>query len=222
MHNKVYLYAKIAYFCYNFSIKTKKLYDKYCVKNIKAFSQKLIPNLDYPVYGIQVPLIREMAEEIEDLDFKIRYHEDVLLRGFIIAKRKTPVEEKLALITTHLPLLSTWDETDTFASSLKFRKKEIDKAYEYFYSLLSDERTFVRRIAVVWIMGNRKKVSAPLKEQLDGISKVRNDDYYIAMAVAWALSSYYITDRELTKPYIDKADDVIKKMTMLKIRDSRR
>lgn len=201
---------------------TKKLYDKYCVKNIKAFSQKLIPNLDYPVYGIQVPLLREMAEEIEDLDFEIRYHEDVLLRGFIIAKRKTPVEEKLALITTHLPLLSTWDETDTFASSLKFRKKEIDKAYEYFYSLLSDERIFVRRIAVVWIMGNRKKVSAPLKEQLDGISKVRNDDYYIAMAVAWALSSYYITDRELTKPYIDKADDVIKKMTMQKIRDSRR
>ena len=163
---------------------TKNLYDKYCVKNIKAFSEKLIPNLDYPVYGIQVPLIREMAEEIEDLDFEIRYHEDVLLRGFIIAKKKTPVEEKLALITTHLPLLSTWDETDTFASSLKFRKKEIDKAYEYFYSLLSDERTFVRRIAVVWIMGNRKKVSAPLKEQLDGISKVRNDDYYIAMAVA--------------------------------------
>lgn len=201
---------------------TKNLYDKYCVKNIKAFSEKLIPNLDYPVYGIQVPLIREMAEEIEDLDFEIRYHEDVLLRGFIIAKRKTPVEEKLALITTHLPLLSTWDETDTFASSLKFRKKEIDKAYEYFYSLLSDERIFVRRIAVVWIMGNRKKVSAPLKEQLDGISKVRNDDYYIAMAVAWALSSYYITDRELTKPYIDKADDVIKKMTMQKIRDSRR
>lgn len=201
---------------------TKKLYDKYCVKNIKAFSQKLIPNLDYPVYGIQVPLIREMAEEIEDLDFEIRYHEDVLLRGFIIAKRKTPVEEKLALITTHLPLLSTWDETDTFASSLKFRKKEIDKAYEYFYSLLSDERIFVRRIAVVWIMGNRKKVSAPLKEQLDGISKVRNDDYYIAMAVAWALSSYYITDRELTKPYIDKADDVIRKMTMQKIRNSRR
>ena len=201
---------------------TKNLYDNYCVKNIKAFSQKLIPNLDYPVYGIQVPLLREMAEEIEDLDFEIRYHEDVLLRGFIIAKRKTPVEEKLALITTHLPLLSTWDETDTFASSLKFRKKEIDKAYEYFYSLLSDERIFVRRIAVVWIMGNRKKVSAPLKEQLDGISKVRNDDYYIAMAVAWALSSYYITDRELTKPYIDKADDVIKKMTMQKIRDSRR
>lgn len=201
---------------------TKKLYDKYCEKNIKSFSEKLIPNLDYPVYGIQIPLIREIAEEIEDLDFEIRYHEDVLLRGFIIAKRKIPVDEKLDLITTHLPLLSTWDETDTFASSLKFRKKEIDKAYEYFYSLLSDERIFVRRIAVVWIMGNRKKVRAPLKEQLDGISKVRNDDYYIAMAVAWALSSYYITDRELTEPYIDKADDVIRKMTMQKIRDSRR
>ena len=201
---------------------TKKLYDKYCVKNIKAFSQKLIPNLDLPIYGMQVPLLRKIAKELDDADFEIKYHEDVLLRGFIIAKRKTELDEKLKLIETHLPLLSTWDETDTFASSLKFRKKEIDKAYEYFYSLLSDERTFVRRIAVVWIMGNRKKVSAPLKEQLDGISKVRNDDYYIAMAVAWALSSYYITDRELTKPYIDKADDVIRKMTMQKIRDSRR
>ena len=201
---------------------TKTLYDKYTMKNIKAFQEKLIPSLDYPIYGIQVPILRKIAKEIDDIDFEIRYHEDVLLRGFVIAGKKIGVEEKLSLLNTQLPLLSTWDETDTFASSLKFRKKEIDKAYEYFYSLLSDERTFVRRIAVVWIMGNRKKVSAPLKEQLDGISKVRNDDYYIAMAVAWALSSYYITDRELTKPYIDKADDVIRKMTMQKIRDSRR
>ena len=58
---------------------TKKLYDKYCVKNIKAFSQKLIPNLDYPVYGIQVPLIREMAEEIEDLDFNVDEFEDAYM-----------------------------------------------------------------------------------------------------------------------------------------------
>ena len=42
------------------------------------------------------------------------------------------------------------------------------------------------------------------------------------MAIAWALSSYYITDRKLTEPYIEKADKVITKMTIQKIRDSRR
>ena len=201
---------------------TKELYDRHCVKNIKAFSQKLIPNLDYPLYGIQVPILREIAKTIEDIDFKIVYHEDVLLRGFIIAKKKIPIEEKLQLLDTQLDLLSTWDETDTLASSLKFGKKEIDKAYEYFCALLSDERIYVRRIAVVWIMSNRNKLSVPLKEQLDGIIKVKNDDYYIAMAIAWALSSYYITDKKLTESYIEKADEVITKMTIQKIRDSRR
>ena len=150
---------------------TKELYDRHCVKNIKAFSQKLIPNLDYPLYGIQVPILREIAKTIEDVDFEIVYHEDVLLRGFIIAKKKIPIEEKLHLLDTQLDLLSTWDETDTLASSLKFGKKEIDKAYEYFCALLSDERIYVRRIAVVWIMSNRNKLSVPLKEQLDGIIK---------------------------------------------------
>lgn len=73
---------------------TKKLYDKYCVENIKAFSEKLIPNLDYPVYGIQVPLLREMAEEIEDLDFEIRYHEDVLLMRIYHSKEENTCGRK--------------------------------------------------------------------------------------------------------------------------------
>ena len=56
---------------------TKSLYDKYTMKNIKAFQEKLIPNLDYPIYGIQVPILRKIAKEIDDIDFEIRYHEDV-------------------------------------------------------------------------------------------------------------------------------------------------
>lgn len=201
---------------------TKTLYDKHTRKNIKAFQEKLIPNLDYPIYGIQVPILRKIAKEIDDIDFEIRYHEDVLLRGFVIAGKKIGVDEKLSLLNTQLPLLSTWDETDTLASSLKFGKKEIERAYSYFSALLDDERIYVRRIAVVWIMSNRTKVSTPLDTQLESIAKVKNDDYYIAMALAWALSSYYITDRELTKPYIEKSDEVVKKMTAQKIRDSRR
>lgn len=201
---------------------TKTLYDKHTMKNIKAFQEKLIPNHDYPIYGIQVPILRKIAKEIDDIDFEIRYHEDVLLRGFVIAGKKIGVEEKLSLLNTQLPLLSTWDETDTLASSLKFGKKEIERAYSYFSALLDDERIYVRRIAVVWIMSNRTKVSTPLDAQLESIAKVKNDDYYIAMALAWALSSYYITDKELTKPYIEKSDEVVKKMTAQKIRDSRR
>ena len=91
----MYLYAKIAYFCYNFSMDTKNLYDKYCVKNIKAFSQKLIPNLDYPVYGIQVPLLREMAEEIEDLDlFDIREIFDSKCREFNELMNNSSIQHK--------------------------------------------------------------------------------------------------------------------------------
>ena len=142
---------------------TENLYKPYIDTAYRDFSMKLTKNIDRPYIGVRLPILRKLAKEIGDIDFPVVYHEDVLLRGFIIAKKKIPIEEKLHLLDTQLDLLSTWDETDTLASSLKFGKKEIDKAYEYFCALLSDERIYVRRIAVVWIMSNRNKLSVPLK-----------------------------------------------------------
>ena len=71
-------------------------------------------------------------------------------------------------------------------------------------------------------MSNRNKIPSPIESQLEAIVKVKNDDYYIAMAIAWAISCYYITDPDKTVPYIEKVDDEVKKMAMQKIRDSRR
>ncbi len=202
---------------------TEHLYMQAGGKNIKEFSAKLIPNCDYPIYGVRIPELRKIAKTLDDTDFEIKYHEDVLLRGFIIASRKIGVREKLELLSGHLDYLATWDETDTLASSLKFGKKEIDIAYEYFAGLLEDSRLYARRLAVVWIMSNRAKVSADLEEQLDLLVKVRTDDgYYIEMALAWALSFYYISDRKICTPYMEMVSENVKKMAMQKIRDSRR
>lgn len=203
-------------------METTKLYDNISDDKIKAFNEKLIPNLDYPAYGVRIPELRKIAKNTKDMDFEIKYHEDVLLRGFIIAARKCPIEEKLELLNTQLNLLKTWDETDTLSASLKFGKKEIERAYAYFHSLLADERVYAHRLAVVWIMSNRNKISSPIESQLEAIVKVKNDDYYIAMAIAWAISCYYITDPDKTVPYIEKVDGEVKKMAMQKIRDSRR
>lgn len=203
-------------------MKTEMLYRGRGSEKQRAFHAKLVPNLDLPIYGLKIPELREIAKGLDNPDLEIKYHEDVLLRGFIICRMKCPIEEKIRLIDSQLPLLSTWDETDTFASSLKFGKKEMERAFAYFTSLLQNDGIYVRRLAVVWIMANRKKLETPYKQQLELIAKVRNDDYYIAMAIAWALSFYYIDDPDTATGYIENSDEMIKKMAKQKIRDSRR
>ncbi len=200
----------------------KVLYEGKKDERLVAFSTRLIPNLDYPLYGIRLPELKKISKHIDTYDIPITYHEDVILRGYVIANMKCPAEEKLRVLDSHLDYLKTWDETDTLASALKFKVHEIETAYSYFTSLLSDERVYSRRLAVVWIMLNRNKVREDKKAQLDRISKVKAEDYYIQMALAWALCTYYTDDSAMTEPYILKTSEAVQKMTRSKIRDSRK
>ncbi len=210
-------------FSYHVFMTRLEFYEKAKEEHLKPFTEKLVPNIDYPAIGIRLPRLKEFAKTTDDFTFEIKYHEDVLLRGLIIANKKCDFKEKIPLINSHLQYLSSWDETDTFSSALKVKKSDRMNAYVYFKSMLKDERIYVKRLAIVWIMSNRNKIDVPLKEQLDTITNIYIDDeYYLKMALAWALSNYYITDGTLTRPYIEAIDEKTRKMAEQKIRDSRR
>lgn len=200
---------------------TYQLYLPYISKEYSSFSNKIVKDVDYPILGVRLPVLRTLAKEIDELDFPIRYHEDVLLRGFVIAFRRCPVKEKLSLITTQLPLLKSWDEVDSFSAALKFRKADMDEAYSYFKKLFKDERVFVRRLAIVWIMQNKKSFD-DIDEMLALITSVKNDDYYVSMAIAWALCDFYILSPDSTLPYFKVVDEETRRRARQKCRDSYR
>ena len=157
-------------------------------------------------------------EKYAEFSSRLTKNHDLPYRGVRI-----PVLRKIGkeLINKHLDVLKTWDEVDTFASSIKPRKNEADEVLTYFLSLMKDKRTMPRRLGIVTLMALRKLFPDHRKEILDAIVAADNDEYYVSMAVAWALSFFYIDDKA-TEDWIKRVSPATEKRTRQKIRESRR
>lgn len=200
---------------------TEALYAPYADERYKEFSSKLTRIHDLPYAGVRIPVLRKLAKEIEEISFPVRFHEDVLLRGFWIASRPLPFTAKEDLLRSHFQYLMTWDEADTLAASLKLRKSEEEEAYAFFVSVLSDARQMVRRLGIVSLMTHRKRFQDRKEEMLRLITEADSSEYYISMAVAWALSFFFIDDPS-TEAWLDKVSPATAQRARQKIRDSRR
>ena len=183
---------------------TEALYAPYADERYKEFSSKLTRIHDLPYAGVRIPVLRKLAKEIEDISFPVRSHEDVLLRGFWIASRPIPFIGKEDLLKSHFKYLMTWDEADTLVASIKLRKG-----------------TMVRRLGIVSLMTHRKRFQDRKEEMLRLITEADSSEYYISMAVAWALSFFFIDDPS-TEAWLDKVSPATAQRARQKIRDSRR
>ena len=201
---------------------TDALYAPYRNEKTKAFNEKITKDEVYPQAGVRIPVLRSLAKTISNPDeITIRYHEDVILKGLAIAAMKAPLKEKLSKLGSMLDALSAWDHADVIASSLKPRKAEREEALAYFLELLEDKRTFPRRLGIVYLMSHRKDYGNK-EELLEAITEADNQEYYISMAVAWALSFFYIDDNDTALPYFERVSEETRKRAWQKVRDSRR
>ena len=200
-------------------VDTEQLYDKYKDANYKKFAKSLSPTDKLDRIGIRIPDLRKLAKTIKADDIEIKYHEDVILKGLAIANEKISFNEKAKKLDKLLPYLSSWDQTDIIQSAFKPTKSNKEDMYIYFKTLLQNKDIFTRRLAIVWLMSNRKKYNK--EEILDLIISSDSDEYYIMMAVAWALSYFYFDDNE-TLALFDKVSTKTKKKAIQKINESKR
>ncbi len=192
---------------------TDTLYEPFIDEKYRLFASSLSPSGTLERKGIRIPVLRKLSRTVNPDDIEIRYHEDVILKGLAIGK-----ERNLYKLTLLLPLLSSWDQTDTIASAFKPEENEKNRYYSYFSSLLESKDVFPKRLAIVWLMTNRKLFGR--KAVTDLIIKADDEDeYYISMAVAWALSALIIDDRTILSR-LDEVSTVTKKRTEQKLRDS--
>lgn len=164
----------------------------------KKFNESLIPGT-VTAYGVRVPDLRSIARSIIKKDpegFLVAAspgsYEEIMLRGFVIAGMKLPMESRLRLVTEFLPLIDNWAVCDTFCGSFKLRAPE-DKAlmWEYITPLFGDRREYYARFALVMFLGHF--VEEPyVHEGLGYIRNLTQEQYYVRMAAAWAVSVCYI------------------------------
>ena len=164
----------------------------------KAFNESLIPGTS-TAYGVRVPALRDMArssvksgpEEFLRVSRTASY-EEIMLRGMVIAGMKLPLSERLPLIEGFLPLIDNWAVCDTFCSSLKLRSTaEKQLMWRLIEPLFSDPREFYARFALVMFLGHFVEPDY-IGPGLNRIEALTQEQYYVRMAAAWAVSVCYV------------------------------
>ena len=176
----------------------------------KAFNESLIPGTS-TAYGVRVPAIRNIARAViksspEDF-LKVSRpdsYEEIMLRGMVIAGMKLPVSDKLPLIEGFLPLIDNWAVCDTFCGDIKLRSPEEKRLiWEFMEPLFCDPREFYARLVLVMLLGHFVEPDYILRG-LGAIEALTQEQYYVRMAAAWAVSVCYVKFPGETLPLLQR------------------
>lgn len=176
----------------------------------KAFNESLIPGTA-TAYGVRVPAMRAIAKRVVKQDpegflalSRPDSYEEIMLRGMVIAGMKLPIGEKLPLIEGFLPLIDNWAVCDVFCGDIKLRAPE-DKAlmWDFIDPLFQDPREFAARFALVMFLGHFVDQDY-LERGLARIESLTQDQYYVQMAAAWAVSVCYVKFPAETLPLLQR------------------
>lgn len=175
----------------------------------QAFQCKLMPNVaPERVIGVRTPALRAFAKEFaktpDAAEFiKIlphAYYEENNLHGFILETLKD-FDEAVCAVDEFLPYVDNWATCDQIKP--KAFKKNLPGLYEKIKEWIASDRTYTVRFGVEMLMnffldGNFTPESAELA------SRVRSDEYYVNMMVAWYFATALAKQYDAVIPYIEK------------------
>ena len=177
----------------------------------REFHTKLIPGCDYEVLGVRSPKIKKLAAEIAKdkdasaafLSSEHRFYEEWLLHGLVIANEKENVSDVLMNLRLFMPRINTWAICDGVVAALKIFKKHKTEAMEFVKELLTSEKTYYVRFAVVILLDYFIEKDY-LKEIVALTLPIKSDEYYIDMAVAWLYSVMLVKEYDFTVKIIEE------------------
>ena len=141
------------------------------------------------IIGVRTPDLRKLAKElyksnnykdfIEDLPHK--YFEENQLHSFIIFETKD-YNECINRLNKFLPYIDNWATCDQGVSSLF--KKHTDELLKEIKVWIKSKETYTIRFGINSLM--RYYLDDKFKpEYLEMVSKIRSDEYYVNMMIAW-------------------------------------
>lgn len=170
------------------------------------FQRKLIPG--ETILGVRTPRLRAIAKQIAGsnwssflADARDDTLEEVMVQGLVIGSAKMDYDEAVNRAAEFVPKIRSWASCDICGSSFKFLKKDMAASFEFLKSFLDEKNEFAVRFGVTLLMEffTSEKYLDRLLEIYDGIHR---DEYYIKMAVAWAVSNCFIKFPERTMAYL--------------------
>ena len=196
----------------------------------KAFNESLLPGVE-TAYGIRLPQMRQVAKTLLRQDpagflehFQPNCYEETQLRGLVIGGMKLPWEEKRPLVEDFLPRIDNWAVCDTFCGSLKPRSpQDVPLMWEFLKPLYASDEEYKARFAAVMQLSHFVD-AVHLEEGLGLLGQVRHPGYYAKMAVAWALSVWFVKFPQETESLLAQRafEPWVQNKAIQKVRESRR
>lgn len=183
----------------------KKLQDK----GYREMQVTIIPTLEADsIIGVRTPALRQLAKELakrEDIseflsDLPHKFFEENQLHAFILSGMKD-VESCIRLVDEFLPYVDNWATCDQM--SPKVFKKHKQLLLEYVDKWIRSEHTYVKRFAIGMLMEHF--LDEDFKTSyLTKVSKIRSEEYYVNMMIAWYFATALAKQYEDTLPFIEK------------------
>ena len=171
---------------------------------------KIIPSVaPERIIGVRTPALRDYAKELyADKEKETgaflnelphRYFDEDQLHAFIISLEKD-FDKCIAEVEKFLPYVDNWATCDQL--SPKAFKKQPEKLLPYIDKWLASGRTYTVRFAIGMLM----------QHFLDGrfspeypkaVARVRSDEYYVKMMVAWYFATALAKQYAAIIPYIE-------------------
>ncbi len=181
-------------------------------KSYKEFHKNLCPGTEN-ILGVRVPVLRNYAKklakeyEIKDLLTKIddEYYEEIMLQGMLIGLEKNKdIHYILKSIEKFVPKIDNWAVCDVFCGGLKITKKYPEEMWKFLQTYMTSDKEFEIRFGVVMLL-EYYIAEDYLEKDFAIFDSINSDQYYVQMAVAWAISICLIKFYDKTIQYLKKA-----------------
>lgn len=174
----------------------------------KEFHGGLCPGTNN-IIGVRVPILRAYAKELanqyeikellEEIDDE--FYEEIMLKGMLIGLSKESFEVVKGYIQNFVPKIDNWAVCDVFCGGLKMTKKYKAEMWEFIQKYLDSDAEFDIRFGVVIILSYYIDEDY-IEQDFKVFNSVKSQDYYVKMAVAWAISVCLIKFYDETMVYL--------------------
>ena len=175
----------------------------------RRFQQKLLPTLpSETIIGIRTPALRSFAKEFAKTPdakkfIKNRphvYYEENNVHAFII-ETIADFDDTVAALDAFLPYVDNWATCDSM--SPKALEKNIPALYKKIREWIASGKTYTVRFGIGMLMRFFLDEHFTLSSAAL-VSKIRSDEYYINMMIAWYFATALAKQYDAALPFIEK------------------
>lgn len=159
------------------------------------------------IIGVRTPDLKRYAKELIKEDYSIflnelphDYFDENQLHAFIISKIKD-YDECLNCVNSFLPYIDNWATCDQLLP--KVFKKNTDKLLKEIKVWIKSKDTYVVRFGINMLM--QYYLDYRFKpEYLDLVSKIKSNEYYVNMMIAWFFATALAKKYDYAVKYLEE------------------